>query len=147
LGRPKLEWSVRFSRWTKENSNGCIEWTGNRNSIGYGIANVDKKMRLIHRYVWELENGLIPEGMVVHHKCRNRVCVNIEHLELMTLHDHQSDNIHKRKTHCPYGHEYTPENTYIRPNGARKCRACNCIEQKNRNKQRRSAQREWSRSG
>lgn len=29
-----------------------------------------------------------------------------------------------RKTHCKNGHEFTPENTYIRPKGGRKCRAC-----------------------
>ena len=28
------------------------------------------------------------------------------------------------KTHCPQGHEYTPENTYIYPSGARGCQAC-----------------------
>jgi hypothetical protein len=29
-----------------------------------------------------------------------------------------------RKTHCPQGHEYTPENTYIKPNGGQRCRTC-----------------------
>ena len=29
------------------------------------------------------------------------------------------------RTHCPHGHEYTPENTYIRPAaGSRACRVC-----------------------
>lgn len=28
------------------------------------------------------------------------------------------------KTHCPQGHEYTPENTYIRPDGTQRCRTC-----------------------
>jgi len=33
---------------------------------------------------------------------------------------------HQRaKTHCPYGHEYTPENTYQSPQrGDRQCRTC-----------------------
>lgn len=30
----------------------------------------------------------------------------------------------RNKTHCPHGHEYTPENTKIRTNGSRGCRAC-----------------------
>jgi hypothetical protein len=30
----------------------------------------------------------------------------------------------QRKTHCIHGHEYTPENTYIRPSGERACRIC-----------------------
>ena len=30
-----------------------------------------------------------------------------------------------RRTHCPHGHEFTPENTYIDPSrGFRQCRAC-----------------------
>ena len=28
------------------------------------------------------------------------------------------------KTHCPKDHEYTPENTIVRPNGSRACREC-----------------------
>lgn len=36
-------------------------------------------------------------------------------------------------THCRYGHEYTPENTYYRKTGGRKCRACK-REQYHRNK-------------
>jgi hypothetical protein len=33
---------------------------------------------------------------------------------------------HQRaKTHCPHGHEYTPENTVVYPSdGRRRCRAC-----------------------
>lgn len=32
--------------------------------------------------------------------------------------------IHARKTHCKNGHEYSEENTYIRPEGGRTCRIC-----------------------
>jgi hypothetical protein len=28
------------------------------------------------------------------------------------------------KTHCPYGHPYSPANTYYTPTGERRCRAC-----------------------
>ena len=33
----------------------------------------------------------------------------------------------KAKTHCPRGHEYTPENTYVSAQGFRRCRACRRI--------------------
>jgi hypothetical protein len=35
-----------------------------------------------------------------------------------------SRNAGKRKTHCVNGHEFTPENTYVDPNGKRNCRKC-----------------------
>lgn len=38
-------------------------------------------------------------------------------------------------THCPQGHEYTPENTYINPRGNRECRKCK-RERKNRSTRR-----------
>jgi len=41
-----------------------------------------------------------------------------------------------QKTHCPQGHEFTPENTY-RVGGARRCRECNrarCREHNQRRK-------------
>ena len=42
---------------------------------------------------------------------------------------HDRDHVHKNnfqanKTHCPGGHEYTPENTYVNPSGHRRCRTC-----------------------
>ena len=42
-----------------------------------------------HRYVWEKANGPVPKGMVVMHKCDNRYCTLLEHLELGT----QSKNL------------------------------------------------------
>jgi hypothetical protein len=33
-------------------------------------------------------------------------------------------DLNARKTHCPQGHEYTPENTYVQPKGSRACRTC-----------------------
>ena len=36
----------------------------------------------------------------------------------------------KLSTHCIHGHEYTPENTYIRPNGTRNCIMCHSLRNK-----------------
>lgn len=33
-------------------------------------------------------------------------------------------DFNRNKTHCPQGHEYTKENTYINPQGRRWCREC-----------------------
>jgi hypothetical protein len=37
------------------------------------------------------------------------------------------------KTHCPYGHPYTPDNTRITKQGARQCKTCMYLRQR-RNK-------------
>lgn len=44
-------------------------------------------------------HGPCPAGLVVRHKCDNRLCVNPEHLEYGT----QGDNLNDRKAH---GHKY-----------------------------------------
>lgn len=70
----------------------CIEWTGCRDSFGYGMRKVNGKVRRLHLIAFEEENGPIPEGMVVRHKCDNPACYNPEHLELWT----RTENNHDR---------------------------------------------------
>ena len=64
------------------------------------------------------------------HLCRVRSCVNPAHLELISVKQNVMRGtgltaMNAKKTHCPSGHEYTPANTYIFPDGVeRKCREC-----------------------
>ncbi|MEU5322933.1 HNH endonuclease signature motif containing protein [Streptomyces sp. NPDC021056] len=87
-------------------------------------------MVLAHRYAWELLREPIPAGLVIDHLCRNRRCVNPGHLEVVTLAENTRrgfgiSTFNALKTHCPQGHPYSVENTYIHPrNSARICRAC-----------------------
>lgn len=71
-------------------------------------------------------NRPIRPGHVVDHICGNPSCVNPEHLQEVTQSEHMAAEIGRgrvapgdsnvgqaAKTHCPQGHEYTPENTYV----------------------------------
>jgi hypothetical protein len=105
----------------------CWTWTGvARGTGGYGGFRYDGRMQFAHRVSYELLVGPIPEGLVIDHLCRNRKCVNPEHLEPVT----QTENMARgsaARTHCKQGHEYTPENTVPVHNGStasRWCRIC-----------------------
>lgn len=98
---------------------GCWIWQGPVNPQGYGKLD----FKLAHRFAFELLAGPIPDGLTLDHLCRRPLCVNPAHLEPVTF----AENMRRRYatyTHCKSGHEYTPENTYIMPNGHRDCRAC-----------------------
>jgi hypothetical protein len=74
----------------REVESGCVEWTGYRDKAGYGHMRIGSQIKMRpHRFMWELANGTIPEGMVVRHRCDNRACCRLDHLELGS----QADNI------------------------------------------------------
>ncbi len=122
--------------WEKVDRRGpdeCWEWTASVKPNGYGQFSVVRDGKWLksyaHRYSYELIVGPIPEGLQLDHLCRNKACVNPNHLEPVTNRENQIrgngvGGLNFRKTHCKHGHEFTPENTYIRPAGTRECRAC-----------------------
>ena len=108
--------------------NGCWEWVGHRNNKGYGVWGVFKHPYLAHRRMYERVRGTIPEGLQLDHLCRNKPCVNPDHLEAVTarentLRGNSMAARWARRTHCERGHQFTPENVY-RNTGARKCKVC-----------------------
>lgn len=131
--------------WSKvQKTDTCWLWSGCILTTGYGQFSVaDGKRVSAHRFSYELLVGPIPDGLDLDHVrargCTNRHCVNPDHLEPVT----RGENIRRgqtglvrgsqqrAKTHCPRGHEYTPENTYIPPGGGRECVDCRKSRRKN----------------
>lgn len=119
-----------WSRFVRK-PDGCWDWGGYINATGYGRTRFEGRMFLTHRLAYELAVGSIPDGLSLDHLCRNRQCGNPAHLEPVSpaentrRGDHTNLGIRKREqTHCKRNHEFNRQNTYLRPNGTRLCRAC-----------------------
>lgn len=137
----------------------CHSWTG-ASKDGYGQINEGGrygKPLQAHQVAYENVHGPIPinpatgKKFPLDHTCHNeaahrgecaggpcfyRGCCNEGHLVLST--DAKNvlaspltfQAINAAKTHCPQGHEYTSDNTYVNPNGSRECRTCRSNRQR-----------------
>lgn len=121
----------------------CWIWTGAVERFGYGKFSVSRRSVMAHRFSYHHFKGSIPEGLTLDHLCRVPSCVNPDHLEAVTLRENllrgntfQAKN--KAKTHCPHGHPYDKENTFIRKDGARTCKECMRARCRDYNRLRRS---------
>lgn len=108
----------------------CKLWSAAKNRKGYGQKRIGGKLWIVPRLIYTLEYGEIPPGLCVLHTCDTPACFEIGHLFLGTHQQNADDKMAKgrhttkNRTHCKFGHEYSQENTRIRPDGARQCRAC-----------------------
>lgn len=66
---------------------GCWVWSRSRDRYGYGRVHIFGRNTSAHRLAYELVHGQPPAGAVVDHTCRNRACVNPDHLEAVTNHE------------------------------------------------------------
>ena len=81
---------------------------------------------LEHRKVLYDAGVDVPAGADVHHRNGNKSDNRLENLEVIAKDDHT--RLHapeRRSTHCPQGHEFTPQNTAFNPSGWRYCKQCN----------------------
>lgn len=115
----------RLLAGSKRDDNGCLVWFGTKpNNYGYGKLSVDNKQHYVHRLAYEIWVGPITNECI-DHLCANRLCIEPSHLEQTTLAENTRRGCDRNRTsHCPKGHEYTPENTYRHPKGWRYCREC-----------------------
>lgn len=99
--------------------NGCWEWQSTMSENGYGIFTHHEMGRVFaHRLALHVAGYPVPAHLTVDHLCRNRKCVNPDHLEQVPvevniLRGMTAGGRNARKTHCKHGHEFTPANTYV----------------------------------
>ena len=65
---------------------GCLVWQGATSGWGYPVANIAGRgtYTYLHKYVYENLVGEVPLGYVVDHICGNPLCLNVEHLQILT---------------------------------------------------------------
>lgn len=104
----------------------CIESKRPTTTNGYSRITSNGKKIQAHRWAWELVNGKIPVGLVIDHICRNRKCVAIDHLRIVTQQENIMAGLHNidNRTHCNKGHIFEG-NIMVRKNGKRECGECN----------------------
>lgn len=143
---PRLtrEW-VQERVWF-EPSCGCWLWGGEVRRTGYGAVAIwgpKKNRRFVwrrrlaaHRVSYELHVGPIPDGVELDHRCRNRGCVNPDHLQPLTHDEHVAVTVERRRRdpvspgrrhqpprfECRRGHPASER--HMRPDGYTVCMPC-----------------------
>jgi hypothetical protein len=135
-----------FQKLKPDHETGCLLWTGPVCNFGYGALCINYEQFKAHR--WALGPTLGKHRTA--HTCGNKLCCNPQHIVLQfppkppkvakvkTLIQRKpatmSGHFNRQKTHCPYGHPYSVENTYVKlaTNGTRQrqCRTCISIRTK-----------------
>lgn len=117
---PVVELPAHIERNIKIGPSGCWLWTRSKSRDGYGWASLNNKTHQAHRLVYTLVKGEVPCGMVLDHLCRQRHCVNPDHLEPVTT----AENL-RRSTLTPLGMRTCVKgHDFVVIRGQRRCPVC-----------------------
>lgn len=72
---------------------GCWIWQGRPNRNGFGKYNREGKLILAHVGSWEAWRSKVPSLVRVKHSCKNRLCVNPDHLTLAPIKTHHVNSM------------------------------------------------------
>lgn len=98
-----------------EPNTGCTLWFGAMNNggrpsagqprtdIDYGCLTFNGEVKAAHVWTWEDENGPVPEGLVIRHKCDFPPCINLDHLVIGTQGDNNRDREARGRGRQPKG--------------------------------------------
>lgn len=120
---------------------GCWEFTGFCFATGYGEMWADGQSWRVHRLMYTLEHGAIPDGLNVLHSCDNPPCFNPAHLRAGTQKENIIESVLKERHGvangknwssvgsavpwiCVNDHPMSAENTFTDPTGRRRCKTC-----------------------
>lgn len=123
----------------------------NSHHSGYSYTRLFTNKYGTHRIIKAVADGKNYPSLVTDHLCRNRACIRLSHLELVTSDENVKRGVSaeifintviakkKAQTHCKNGHELNEANTHttlrsdIRPGTIRRsCRVCHKINERRR---------------
>jgi len=120
-----------YSKIVIDKDSQCWNWQGPLRD-GYGRIYWKGKTIQAHRWFYNQKFGNLPDWKQkgdpeIDHICRNRACVNPDHLRVVSVKENilaglGPTAINARKTVCKHGHSLVPDNR-----GHRKCKTCNTI--------------------
>lgn len=101
----------------------CWIWSRAKFKTGYGAVHRGKQTLRAHRLVYAERRGPIPDNLHLDHLCRNKACVNPDHLEPVTKEENERRHWAQaeRVTTCIHGHD---------KNGLAVCKTCNDISKR-----------------
>ena len=146
------KYTERMMARVVRSEDGCWVWTGAMSTKGYGYFQFRGKLWRAHRAMYTLVRGEIPDGLSLDHLCRNRACINPEHLEAVPIRVNimrgaSLGAVNAAKTHCINGHAFSEENTrYSARDGyvERRCNVCSNARSARKDRAARAAyMRDW----